>query len=791
MNSGHGRLVSLLTQVRRVGAILLISVGLLPLLHFSAVLAARGLDLRFTLTTPSLPGQGHTTRRSAWATGCRASATLCIMPRSARGGLDARLPNPLPWNERDPVLGNIKGDRSYTLENLALLLELVGEGVHKEHVITWPDFAAETTVGAAIRPIANSGILSREGAEIHPSTHGRRWLVERNPEHLIAIFHAHVRFIGEILNELSQKSMSTPALLKTARERYSFGWSTASPVFSRTKWLQAAGLVNSFSHKVHLSDKGRDFLARLEIHEPEADVSSPTDLQPAHGAIETRIAQLGQDQKVRSRAGSLYIPGVKSNNGQIDTLRTIVETCASATRDEALFSKAASIFGTSSVTAETGIRSLRLMGLIEKVSSTETAATPTGLAWEASNYPIDLARVIHTNIWYFGEIVQELETSGRLTFAEILERCSKYSLAGFYEPLKRSGLTARIALLEALGLVVNVSNNYYRATKLGGAFYRSVPCINSVETSPADTPQVAVPLDAAAGQSPELANHVELGQEPPTADRIAENLLRAARLSEKSVELELAAIEALSFLGLPATHIGGNERPDGIVRTRPGRLGAVLTVEAKSAASGAVPEEQAKPATLAYHRDQYDAGSTVYVGPTFERRLLDVLDNDERVAVVSTTVIAESVRRQVKTPLTPEELAPLVDPSLHEADRRSHLLVKWKAKEDWALCMRGVVEIASREAESPMSDEDTTASGVGWLDLTSIRRSLRDLLDREMARDVIEGVLKFLASPQVAVLEEENDRFRLKVTLESVSRHFSYLGHRWLVGDRLFKRDPA
>lgn len=701
----------------------------------------------------------------------------------------------MPWNERDPVLGNIKGDRSYTLENLARLLELVGEGAHKEHVITWPDSDAETTVGAAIRPIANSGLLSREGAEIHLSTHGRRWLVERNPEHLIAIFHAHVRFIGEILNELSQKSMSTPALLKIARERYSFGWSTASPVFSRTKWLQAAGLVNSFSHKTHLNDKGRDFLARLEVYEPEVDVSSPTDLQPAPGAIETRISRLSQDQKVRSRAGSLYIPGVKSNNGQIDTLGTIVETCASAMRDEALISKVASIFGTSSVTAETGIRSLRLMGLIERVSSTEIAATPTGLAWVASNYPIDLARVIHTNIWYFGEIVQELEASGRLTFTEILQRCSKYSLGGFYGPLKRGGLTARIALLEALGLVVNVSNNYYRATKLGGAFYRSVPCINSVDISPANPPQVAVPLDAEAGQRPGLANYGQPGQEPPNieaaAEQIAENLIRAARLSEKSVELELAAIEALRFLGLPATHIGGNEQPDGIVRTRPGRLGAVLTVEAKSAASGAVPEEQAKPATLAYHRDQYDADSTVYIGPGFERRLLDVLDNDERVAVISTPVIAESVRRQVDTPLTAEELGPLVDPSLHEADRRSHLLVKWKAKEDWALCMRGVVEIASREAESPMSDEDTNASGVGWLDLTSIRRSLRVLLDREMPRDVIEGVLKFLASPQVAVLEEENGRYRLKITLESASGHLSYLGRRWLVGDRLFKRDPA
>ncbi len=716
----------------------------------------------------------------AWESHYRASASLRTMPRSVRSKPKVQLPDPLPWNERDPVLGYLRGDRSYMLDNLARLLELVSNGTRKDEVISWPDPGSEVALWNAIGPIANSGLILREGPEVHLSIHGKAWLNNRDPEQLIAIFHAHVRFIGELLHELTKESMSSPALLKIACEKYSFGWITSGPIYNRTKWLEAAGLVKSYSHKVHLSDKGRQFLARLTVHEPEANVASPADLQPAPRAVEDLISKIETNPEIRSRAASLYIPRVKTRNGQIEALRTIIETCASPTFDEALVAKSATIFNASAMSAETVIRSLILIGLLERVSSTEIAATPAGLSWTASAYPIDLARIAHANIWYFGEIIKELEISRRLTFAEVLERCVKYSMEGRYEPLKRGGLTARMALLEALGLIVNVSNHFYMTTQPGIAFYHSVPCIESVDRA-SDTPS-----PGKAKNSVEIDFCQEGERHEKSAYQIADNLTRAARMSEMSAELEAAAIEALVFLGFPATHIGGHGEPDGTVLTRPGKLGLVLTVETKSAASGTVPEEQAKPATLADHRAQYDAEATLYIGPGFERRLLDILDNDERVAVVSTNTLAEAVRRQENTPLTPEELDPLLDPSIQATGRREHLLAKWKEKEDWALSMRGIVEILSREAESPMSDEELDSFGVGWLDTTAIRRSLRDLLSREIPKETIKEVLSFLTSPQIAIAEEIHERYRLRISLEAIPRHFLHLGGRWRVGDQLF-----
>lgn len=705
------------------------------------------------------------------------------MQKSAQKRLKAQLPAPLTWNERNPVLGYVKGESSYMLENLANLLQLVSNDAREDEVMAWPDPHSTITLGEAIKQIANSGLLSRKAHSIQLSAYGEAWLKNKDPKLLIAVLHAHVRFIGEILRELEQGPMSAPALLKVAREKYGFGWTTSGGVSIRIKWLLAAGLVNSYSHKYHLNDMGRDFLTSVTVYEPELGVITPADLQPAPLAIEDLIRKFEENPKIRSRAASLYIPGVKTNNGQVDTLRALIETCSAPIRDAVLSAKSATIFNTETVTAGTGIRSLIMSGLLERVSPTEIAATPAGLAWAASSYPIDLARIVHAKIWYFGEIIHELSNSKRLTFTEILQRCAKYSTGNFYEPLKRGALTARIALLCALGLISKVSNHLYMATPLGITFYDSMPRIDEMDQGS---------IEHSQSEAPDSID-TEIKPRGDSAYHLADNLIRVARMSDDSVELEIATIEALNFLGLPATHLGGHGRPDGIVRTRPGKLGSILTVETKSSANGIVPEERAKPATLADHREQYSAEATVYVGPGFERRLLDILDNDERVAVISTTVLAEAVRRQANTPLTPEELDPLLDPTIHEQDRRGQLLERWKEKEDRTLFMRGIVEILAREADSPISDEELGSLGVGWLDTTTIRRSLRDLLNREVSKELIRDILIFLTSPQIAIAEQavvDNNRevYRLRISLEVIPRHFGQVGRSWLFGDQLFRR---
>ncbi|MET8909491.1 hypothetical protein [Micromonospora sp. NPDC004551] len=714
------------------------------------------------------------------------------MPRTAQADANILFPEPLPWNERDPALGNIEGDRSYFIDNLVALLSFVGDGVTKSEAFSWPTSGKEIAVGTVCRPINSSGLLASDGQAVRLSPHARRWLETQDPGHLIGIIHAHVRFIGEILSEVSKRPLSQVKLHEIACANYGFGWRNKGPIHVRIKWLQAAGAVSVYSHRVNITDKGREVLRSLSVYEPEATTISPADLQPAPRAIETLLSFLESTHEGRSRAAAFSIPNSSRNRGQLDAIRSVVETCASATDQNMLVDKIVSIFETGPTAAEKCVQSLKIAGLIERVSPTEFKATAAGSAWAASTYSIDLARIIHANIWYFGEIVKELESSVQLTFAEVLSRSAKYSSAN-QSPLSRNGLTARMSLLTALDLIMRTAKSTYRATPLGIAFAGSVSCLTPIAHDAEDQAPLT-PLDIS--QAEEVQRVTNTGDQDVTnaeseSQAIADRLVRAARQSEKSVELELATIQALRYLGLPATHIGGNGRPDGTVRTAPGKLGDLLTVEAKCAANGIVPEEQAKQRTLADHREQYNAVGTVYIGPGFERRLLDTLDNDEKVAVVSTAVIAEAVRRQPDTPLTPKELDPLINASIPEGERRGHLLSRWKEKEDWTLAMRAIVEILAREAESPMWDDEPDSAGLGWLDITSIRRSLRDLLSREVSKELILDVLNFLVSPQVALAESSEDRYRLAVASEVVAHHFEYLGRRWLLGNRLYSRRKA
>jgi predicted nucleotide-binding protein len=415
----------------------------------------------------------------ASASPCNASANLHGMekvPANPRPDL----PTTRSWNERGSVLGAIKGTRSRLIEDLTRLTQIIASGVDGDELVSWPDPHTQIAVGNIVGPIYNCGLFYRQGQRIQLSANGKWWLKSRNKDFLIALLHANVRFVGEILSELQAGPLSHPALLVIAQEKYEFGWTTDGPIHNRTKWLEAAGFLNSYSHRVHLSDDGKRFLGRIDVHEPAIVSIEPSDLLPPPGPIADLLARLESEGLNRSRAASAYIPAVKNNAGQIDAMRSIVASCATPTSDHSLTADTARMFDASPATAEKFMRTLMLFGLLKRVSSTEVMGTPAGLAWTETAYPIDLARVVHANVWFFGEILVELDSAGDLRFSEILRRCVNYS-AGQYEPLKRAGLTARVALLEGLGLITYVSNHRYRTTELGRAFQGTIATMSRSE----------------------------------------------------------------------------------------------------------------------------------------------------------------------------------------------------------------------------------------------------------------------------------------------------------------------
>ncbi|WP_406109905.1 hypothetical protein [Kitasatospora purpeofusca] len=151
--------------------------------------------------------------------------------------------------------------------------------------------------------------------------------------------------------------------------------------------------------------------------------------------------------------------------------------------------------------------------------------------------------------------------------------------------------------------------------------------------------------------------------------------------------------------------------------------------------------------------------------------MLKEAENDPAIAVIETDLLAEVVRRQDRTPLTPAQSSALIDPALPAAQRRSALSAEWKAQEERSALEYALVEILNAEAEDPFEEG-------GWLDLTSLRRALRSRNHRTDEGAVTEA-LGFLASTRIGVVEQSSRGYRSTAGLLTAGQRFQALGQQW------------
>ncbi|MDX3867656.1 hypothetical protein [Streptomyces europaeiscabiei] len=616
-----------------------------------------------------------------------------------------------------------------------------------------------------LQRLVRSGLLSREGSVFMPSAATETWHRNSDPSVLIETLHINVRFVGEIMNALASDPRTHEQLLYLAREEYDLPWDTTGPVHNRTAWLSVTGMVDLFDGRLHLTDVGRNVLAGLALGRPEPDVTDVTRrLTPAVGVVADLIGSLDESAlRARADGANLYIPGTSANGGSLDALQMLTEAAIPSIKDtdfvrfvQAHFPKAQT-----AATARTARETLKALGLIRRTSSETWSATPGALAWIEAGEPLDLARTVHASIAFFGEILGELDGTDRPTTGALAERSVHY-LPNRQKPLARAAVNTRLNLLEACGLVSRLSQTVYRATPLGLAFKDSLICFSPEDATP--------PTSADSDASYEPGSH-------PDADRragspgegIATELEIAARDSSNHKHLEKAAVAALGYLGLPGEHVGGNGRVDGRVRFGIGADSPVLGVEAKSSATGRVVEQPLF--GLAEHRAEIGAEVTLLIGPGFERRMLREADEDPAIAVIETGLLAEVVRRQEHTPLTLEQLAPLVDPALRATQRRDAISGYWQEQEIRSRLEYAVVDILNAEAEDPFEEG-------GWLDLTSIRRELRNRGYR-VGEEEVEQALAFLAWDRIGVLQRSERGYRCTASVHTAGMRIRALGHQW------------
>ncbi|MFI9632977.1 hypothetical protein ACIHAX_09810 [Nocardia sp. NPDC051929] len=702
-----------------------------------------------------------------------------------------------PWVDRAAGgLPLFPGSYAKWLDLLKSLLAALSVESDIRTQIAWPADGEYTTVGDASKTISRSGLISVSKSVVKLTKEGEHWLASGDNEYLAAVFHGNIRFIGELLSVLSENGPTThEELWKIADAQYRLKWRTVTQIRNRTTWLRLLGMVDFYGGRLYLTESGKRVLERVENGSPTESERVPSlSISDPSPAVAQLLKQM-TDERLARRSRQLYIPRGSGEKGKLEIIATLAKRADPTVETAALTEFCAREFGINADSAESVLISLRSLGVIARSSSKSHSITPAAKSWLASGDPLDLARIAHSNVWYFGELLHELDNPDiGHNPKELAKQSNRYHPDG--RGVDRTLVGSRITILIACGLVEKLARMDYRATPLGRLFRTTIRCQDPTHSSDIRQPassDITEPIvteggGEAATSQPRADTADSLITDPIASDivslmataspamveaqDIADELEAASRDSrENFARFEYAAVAAFNYLGMPSTHLGAPGRADGIVYTEIGVKSRKLALETKSSAKGSVSEESANLLALPEHREKEGAAFTLLIGPGFDRRLLEAADKDPKISAILAPLLAEAVRRQSVSPLTLDQLAPLIDPNLKCGERQEALLKLWMREARRCELEQMLVRVLEEEALNPFHED-------GWLDTISIRRELRRHRLHASEEEVLDG-LEFLTSSRICAVEKSTNGYRCSMPSAAIARRVQAIGRQW------------
>jgi len=197
---------------------------------------------------------------------------------------DDEIPKVFAWQDRKKSVYPLPGGIDDYLKNLSDILDRVAdlrparsdlEGWLQDHFSV-----TEANARYLLLFLMRLGILREQAGHVEPTSEGTRFLATADRDFLVALLHARVRFIGELL-ELTQKTHSIDELLQEANRRYDLGWSTRAQIDRRVGWLRAAGTLKIDEEgRLSLTEGGQAILSRVKIFEPQEPKQAPSEAIP-------------------------------------------------------------------------------------------------------------------------------------------------------------------------------------------------------------------------------------------------------------------------------------------------------------------------------------------------------------------------------------------------------------------------------------------------------------------------------------------------------------------------------
>ncbi|WP_420625715.1 hypothetical protein [Candidatus Poriferisodalis sp.] len=122
-----------------------------------------------------------------------------------------------------------------------------------------------------IQALQKYGLLEKASDLIAATSPSNHWLETRRADFVIGTMHANLKFVGELIHEV-RLPRTRKSLLKTANNRYGFGWQKDSQIAYRLGWLRSAGFAQlQPGNTYQATSAGLEFLERIELYRPTTE----------------------------------------------------------------------------------------------------------------------------------------------------------------------------------------------------------------------------------------------------------------------------------------------------------------------------------------------------------------------------------------------------------------------------------------------------------------------------------------------------------------------------------------
>jgi hypothetical protein len=262
------------------------------------------------------------------------------------------LVRPLPWASRLSAMPYLPGGGAKQIAVLRELLQAVHANDGLLTATVTDGSGQERSLRDALNRWSSAGLVQPIDRNHTALTdEAMAWLESGDDAALLAIFHRHIRYVGELLDTLRNGPLSVRDLMEVAADRYDLSWTTPDQARRRVTWLSCLGAVEyRTATLLAITERGETLLGALELDGPTRVAlppPQPVEVKEQPPGIADLLARLSPDAFEARNPVLGYVPRGNGDAGVVEALQALVNAASPSITKAELLAFAEKHFGVS------------------------------------------------------------------------------------------------------------------------------------------------------------------------------------------------------------------------------------------------------------------------------------------------------------------------------------------------------------------------------------------------------------------------------------------------------------